>query len=59
MSEDIFIKTKDSNTAEELRKIGYTEMPMENMYYVFINDSNKKFESNIVGNAIFSNKLCI
>ena len=59
MNKDIFIKTKDSDTVEELRKLGYTEMPMENMYYVFMNDSNKNFESNIVGNAIFSNKLCI
>jgi len=52
-----FIKTSFEDTALELRKLGYQEMPKEGKYYVFINSGNKvEFDNKKV---IYTNNLFI
>lgn len=36
-----FIKTRDSETAENIRSLGFKELPKEGDYFVFINDQSK------------------
>lgn len=55
MGQFYFIKTKDSITADKLRKDGYQELPMESDKYVFVNNKTHLFSDN--PNIFYSNKI--
>lgn len=51
-----FIKTKDSETAEKLRKY-LNELPKDGEFFIFVNDPTvMNFESKF-DNCLFTNKL--
>lgn len=53
-----FIFTSDEATKNNLTKLGFSEIPSGNSFFVFINDSTLKFDDTISVNKIgFTNKL--
>ena len=53
-----FIKTKDEQVAEQLRKEGYTELTKEGNSFVFINDT-KKAQTFDKKKVIYTDNVCI
>lgn len=53
-----FIKTKDKDTAESMKKLGFDLIDETDGIWTFVNDSNRSlvFEDNKV---FYSNMLCI
>ena len=57
-----FIKTSFADTAEQLRKIGFCEVPSSDGKYTFINDIEKlEFNNDVIDRTKikYSNMLCI
>lgn len=53
-----FIFTSDEATKNNLTKLGFSEIPSGNSFFIFINDSTLKFDDTISVNKIgFTNKL--
>ena len=53
-----FIYTSDEETKKNLTKLGFSEIPSEVSFFIFINDSTIKFDNSIDMTKIgFSNKL--
>lgn len=50
-----FVKTKDVETANKLRKAGLTELKKEGNFFVFISDGKQNFANN--KNIVYTNKL--
>ncbi len=55
-----FIKTSDSETAEHLRKLGYTELTEpHSSTFCFINNGKVIFDKNDKNKCVYTNVLCI
>lgn len=53
-----FIFTSDEETKNNLLKLGFSEIPSGNSFFIFINDSTLKFNDAIQTDKIgFTNKL--
>lgn len=53
-----FIFAFDEETKNNLLKIGFSEIPSGNSFFIFINDSTLKFDDTIQTDKIgFTNKL--
>ena len=53
-----FLFTSDEETRNTLTKLGFSEIPSGNSFFIFINDSILKFDDTIQTNKIgFTNKL--
>lgn len=53
-----FIFTSDEETKNNLLKLGFSEIPSGNSFFIFINDSTLKFNDAIqTGKIGFTNKL--
>ena len=53
-----FIFTSDEETKNNLLKLGFSEIPSGNSFFIFINDSTLKFNDTIQTDKIgFTNKL--
>lgn len=53
-----FIKTSDSETAENIRSLGFQELPKEGKFFVFINETGKLNFAN-EEKIVYTNKLSI
>ena len=55
-----FIFTSDEETKNNLIKLGFSEIPSGNSFFMFINNSTLKFDNSVnIGKIKFTNKLCI
>ena len=55
-----FIYTSDEETRNNLVKLGFSEIPSGNSFFIFVNDSNLKFDDSVKSWKIgFTNKLTI
>ena len=53
-----FLFTSDEVTKNNLTKLGFSEIPSGNSFFIFINDSTLKFDNTIQTDKIgFTNKL--
>ena len=53
-----FIYTSDEETRNNLVKLGFSEIPSGNSFFIFVNDSNLKFDDSVkLGKICFTNKL--
>lgn len=53
-----FIFTSDETTKNNLTKLGFSEIPSGDSFFIFINDSTLKFDDTIPVDKIgFTNKL--
>ena len=53
-----FIYTSDEETRNNLVKLGFSEIPSGNSFFIFVNDSNSKFDDSVKSWKIgFTNKL--
>ena len=53
-----FIYTSDEETRNNLVKLGFSEIPSGNFFFIFVNDSNLKFDDSVKSWKIgFTNKL--
>lgn len=53
-----FIYTSDEETRSNLVKLGFSEIPSGNSFFIFVNDSNLKFDDSVKSWKIgFTNKL--
>lgn len=53
-----FIYTSDEETRNNLVKLGFSEIPSGNSFFIFVNDSNLKFDDSVKSWKIgFTNKL--
>lgn len=53
-----FIYTSDEETRNNLVKLGFSEIPSGNSFFIFVNDSNLKFDNSVKSWKIgFTNKL--
>ena len=53
-----FIYTSDEETRNNLVKLGFSETPSGNSFFIFVNDSNLKFDDSVKSWKIgFTNKL--
>lgn len=53
-----FIYTSDEETRNNLVKLGFSEIPSGNSFFIFVNDSNLKFDDSVKSGKIgFTNKL--
>lgn len=53
-----FIYTSDEETRNNLVKLGFSEIPSGNSFFIFVNDSNLKFDDSVKSEKIgFTNKL--
>ena len=50
-----FIKTQDFPTSEQLRKLGFTELPKQGSFFIFINDKKLNFTSEEEKKLIYTN----
>lgn len=55
-----FLFTSDEVTKNNLTKLGFSEIPSGNSFFIFINDSTLKFDNTIQTDKIgFTNKLFV
>ena len=54
-----FIKTSDSQVANELRTHGYTELNREGKYYVFVNNGHVTFSEEDRKKMIYTDKFFV
>lgn len=54
-----FIQVQDEGTALQLRSLGFTELPKQGSFFVFINDGKANFSSEEQKKLVFTNKICI
>ena len=56
----MFIKTKDLETSENLKKEGFDLIDYSNGVWTFVNctNSNKKFSEDVNKKIVYSNMLC-
>lgn len=53
-----FIYTSDEETRNNLVKLGFSDIPSGNSFFIFVNDSNLKFDDSVKSWKIgFTNKL--
>lgn len=53
-----FIYTSDEEIRNNLVKLGFSEIPSGNSFFIFVNDSNLKFDDSVKSWKIgFTNKL--
>lgn len=53
-----FLFTCDKDIRNNLLKLGFTEIPSDGSFFMFINDSTLKFDNSInVSKVAFTNKL--
>ncbi len=53
-----FIYTSDEETRNNLVKLGFSEILSGNSFFIFVNDSNLKFDDSVKSGKIgFTNKL--
>lgn len=53
-----FIYTSDEATKNNLTKLGFSEIPSGGSFFIFVNDSNLKFDDSVKSWKIgFTNKL--
>lgn len=53
-----FLFTSDKKVKNNLTKLGFSEIPSGNSFFIFINDSTLKFDDTIQTDKIgFTNKL--
>ena len=58
MQKKNFIRTSDEDTAEKLRKAGFTELKESSTSsYCFLNDGKLTFSSEDEQNIVYTNKL--
>lgn len=50
-----FIKTQDVSTSEQLKKLGFTELPKQGSFFVFINDGKANFSSEEKKKMVYTN----
>lgn len=57
-SKNQFIFTSDEDTKNNLQKLGFSEIPSGNSFFIFINDSALKFDDSVnIEHIGFTNKL--
>ena len=55
-----FIKTKDTNIRDILKKIGFRLVDDKNGFYTFVNDNTLKFSEDVDTSKIhYTNILCL
>ncbi len=53
-----FIYTSDEEIRNNLVKLGFSEIPSGNSFFIFVNDINLKFDDSVkLGKICFTNKL--
>lgn len=53
-----FLFTNDKDTRNNLLKLGFTEIPSGESFFMFINNSTLKFDDSInTSKVVFTNKL--
>ena len=53
-----FLFTNDKDTRNNLLKLGFTEIPSGESFFMFINNSTLKFDESInTSKVVFTNKL--
>ena len=53
-----FLFSEDKNTRNNLLKLGFTEIPSGESFFMFINNSTLKFDDSInTSKVVFTNKL--
>lgn len=50
-----FIQTQDEGTAIQLRSLGFTELPKQGSFFVFINDGKANFSSEEKKKMVYTN----
>ena len=58
MDKKNFVKTSDEQTAETLKKEGFTLISKDNGMFCFMNDATFKF-SEVPKNVVYTNVLCM
>jgi len=54
-----FVKTESKSVRDELRTAGFTELPMQGKFYVFVNDGKLDFSAEEKKEMLFTNKMCM
>lgn len=54
-----FIKTNSESIAIQLKKLGFTELPKQGTFFVFLNNGTANFSEEDKKKVIYTNKLCI
>ena len=54
-----FIKTNSESIAIQLKKLGFTELPKQGTFFVFLNNGTANFSEEDRKKVIYTNKLCI
>lgn len=52
-----FIQTQDEETAIQLRSLGFTELPKQGSFFIFINDGKANFTSDEKKKLVYTNIL--
>lgn len=52
-----FIQTQDKGTAIQLRSLGFTELPKQGSFFIFINDGKANFTSDEKKKLVYTNIL--
>ena len=59
-NDSLFIITSDLQQKEHLKKLGFQEIPSGSSFFIFINNNNLSFNTNIdLKKVKFSNKLFV
>lgn len=54
-----FIRTTDEQTADELRKAGFNELPKQGNAFCFLNDKKVTFSADIEKNLKYTNAITV
>lgn len=54
-----FIQTRDEGTAIQLRSLGFTELPKQGSFFVFINDGKANFSSEEKKKMVYTNIISV
>ena len=54
-----FIKTQDVSTSQELKRLGFTELPKQGSFFVFINDGKADFSAEEKKKMVYTNIISV
>lgn len=54
-----FIQTQDKETAIQLRSLGFTELPKQGSFFIFINDGKANFTLEEKKKMIYTNIMSV
>lgn len=56
---ELFIKTKDESTKNELVKVGFRLIGSKDGVFTFMNSQHLHFSDELKGKIVYSNLLCV